>query len=393
MPHILTTATKTPTLPLVEGDFSFVYKADGTYESLIKCQYKDKSFYLKQIKKGENYLIKLDKLSRISPIEIPKEAIYRYAKLFDGEFLHSNINLHTQKKAKSSPYLLSVDHFAKEFVTTKEIWIDIGFGSGRHLLHEAKKNPEIQFIGIEIHKPSIEQVLTQLDIQNLTNVVIISYDARQILELINSNQVGRIFVHFPVPWDKKPHRRVICKSFVEESLRVLKIDGTLELRTDSDNYQEYALPLFQSYNAQAKLITKTNESLEISSKYEDRWKKQQKNIYDLTLINTLLSPPKEHQKVDTKLTCDLGVNISYETHKEDEVFVHFEQEYVGVDIKVLKLSFGDPSKCAHQYLEISNGVATFFPNDPILFEANIKAIALIQKNLLSYDQIQGEMVG
>jgi len=51
------------------------------------------------------------------------------------------------------------------------------------------------------------------------------------MELIPSNIVGKVYVHFPVPWDKKPHRRVISTSFIEESRRVLKVGGQLELRT------------------------------------------------------------------------------------------------------------------------------------------------------------------
>ncbi len=54
--------------------------------------------------------------------------------------------------------------------------------------------------------------------------------------LLTSNKVEKIFVHFPVPWDKKPHRRIFSNEFINEALRILKIKGTLELRTDSRKY-------------------------------------------------------------------------------------------------------------------------------------------------------------
>ena len=47
-----------------------------------------------------------------------------------------------------------------------------------------------------------------------------------------------------MPWDKKPHRRVINEDFINESVRVLKRDGFLHLRTDSDNYFNYSLNEF-----------------------------------------------------------------------------------------------------------------------------------------------------
>jgi len=135
-------------------------------------------------------------------------------------------------------------HFAKNFPTEREVRIEVGFGSGRHLLHQAANNPDILFIGIEIHRPSIEQVLKQVVIQELDNVMVLDYDARLFMELVPSNIVGKIYVHFPVPWDKKPHRRVISTTFIEEARRVLKVGGTLELRTDSENYYAYSYETF-----------------------------------------------------------------------------------------------------------------------------------------------------
>jgi len=32
--------------------------------------------------------------------------------------------------------------------------------------------------------------------------------------MLSSNIADRLFVHFPVPWDKKPHRRVISPQFL-----------------------------------------------------------------------------------------------------------------------------------------------------------------------------------
>ena len=70
------------------------------------------------------------------------------------------------------------------------------------MIHQAALNPDVQFIGLEIHTPSIEQLLKQVNIQGITNILAINYDARLFMEFIKSNKVGKVFVHFPVPWDK-----------------------------------------------------------------------------------------------------------------------------------------------------------------------------------------------
>ena len=171
--------------------------------------------------------------------------------------------------------LKNIEYFASGFSIDKEVRVEVGFGSGRHILHQAAQNPDILFIGIEIHRPSIEQVLKQITIQNLDNLYVLDYDARLFMELIPSNIVEKVYVHFPVPWDKKPHRRVISTSFIQEARRVLKIDGQLELRTDSENYYAYSYETFISFNKTTLNINK-NKDIAINSKYEDRWKKMEK---------------------------------------------------------------------------------------------------------------------
>ena len=93
------------------------------------------------------------------------------------------------------------------------------------------------------------------------------YDARLFLEFVPSNSIGKIYVHFPVPWNKKPHRRVISTSFLDESDRVLKVHGKLELRTDSEEYYRFALETFSSPQ-KSQFDIRKNQDIAIVSKYE-----------------------------------------------------------------------------------------------------------------------------
>lgn len=81
------------------------------------------------------------------------------------------------------------------------------------MLHNAKNHPEILHIGLEIHSPSLEQVARQIGLLELDNILILAYDARIFLELLPSNILDKIFIHFPVPWDKQPNRRILNKAF------------------------------------------------------------------------------------------------------------------------------------------------------------------------------------
>ena len=216
MPHIVFEKNNLLETPLKKGDIEFLFTAQSYHpkDSNRKIEYKiatknkDLEFLLAIKEKDENYIIKSDKTTRVSPVSYIKDALNSYVLENKSNILFKNTTNLKEKKEQEHKYLKDIDFFVEDFKSDKEIQIEIGFGSGRHLLYQAKQNPNIQFIGLEIHYPSIEQLLKQLELQNITNILVVNYDARLFMEFIESNQVGKIFVHFPVPWDKKAHRRI-----------------------------------------------------------------------------------------------------------------------------------------------------------------------------------------
>ncbi|MFZ2891190.1 tRNA (guanosine(46)-N7)-methyltransferase TrmB, partial [Sulfuricurvum sp.] len=261
----------------------------------------------------------------------------------------------------------------------------IGFGSARHLLHQASSNPDVLFIGLEIHKPSIEQALKQIVIQNLTNIMILDYDARLFLEFVPSNIVNRIYVHFPVPWDKKPHRRVISEAFLQESERVLCVGGKLELRTDSENYYRFALETF-SLPRQSQFNVRKNQEIAIVSKYEDRWKKMEKNIYDVTFTCEIESNEPDSIGDFSFSTAPISDNaidrLSKETYKRDWGFIHIERKFtIGENGGMIRLAMGSFDRPESTYVIIENGLARYFPSLPVRSNTNLKAHILLDELL------------
>ncbi len=389
MPNIQTKKLDYKVFPLSQDGYTFHYIADAEEinEKLIYTTFEDKRFFLKIIERENDYLIKYDKLTRVSPIKIIKDALRAFQTLHNLALTFSNIESkkETQHLEKSDAYLKKISYFAHDFQTDKEIWVEVGFGSGRHLLHQALAHPDIQFIGLEIHGPSIEQVIKQCKIQNINNLLLAAFDARIFLEFLPSNSVGKLFVHFPVPWDKKPHRRVISPAFIGESTRVLKQGGTLELRTDSENYYTYAYETFMRLS-QCDLQIRKNQEIAISSKYEDRWKRQEKNIYDITLTNHEIS--KEKEKI-TKLTfCkqptfkEIKEKFTSHVFKGDDYFIHFERLYeIDENSGIIKLSFGAFEKCEHKYLIFNDNKIQYFPYEALPIQQNLKSHKKIEEFL------------
>ena len=377
MPHIHIKSFTPVTLPAKSGNVNFHFMASNVVykdEHLIATSIDDKEFFLLIKGTQDDVLLKSEKISRPSPTYVVKQALNQYAALTKSEILASNVddtskNMHLDKDDS----LWTIHDFAKGFPEADDVRIEVGFGSGRHLIHQAKENPEILFIGIEIHKPSVEQALKQINILGLKNLILLDYDARLFLELVPSNIVSRVYVHFPVPWDKKPHRRVISPAFINESTRVLAPQGRLELRTDSENYFAYSWETFIALN-KAKLEVNKNQEIAISSKYEDRWKKMEKNIYDITLINEEISP---EIKIEGSFEFKSGLDeerltkLNATTQKLEGGFVHFERLYKTSDERMMaRISMGSFERPEHLYVIVGKEKSYYFPTQPVPSQVN-----------------------
>jgi tRNA (guanine-N7-)-methyltransferase len=388
MPHIVFEKNNNKLVSPLENDkvkFDFIAKSYNFTEKVRKTEYKicaekeNKKFLLTLKEKEDNFLLKADKITRVTPVQLVKDALNAYVNELKGNILFSNTQNFNQKVKPTQEYLKDIDFFINDFKTNQEINIEIGFGSGRHLLHQAKENPHIQFIGLEIHTPSIEQVLKQIKIQELDNILVVNYDARLFMEFINSNKVGRIFVHFPVPWDKKPHRRIYSNAFINEALRVLKLEGTLELRTDSRKYFDYCTELLTNLPS-GKIVIDINKDLPISSKYEDRWKKQGKHIYDV-----ILSCNQEDEDINLEYDFTFDETIEYDeiiktlstkALVKDDYFIHIEDLFT-IEGKensgLIQVTFGSFDRPLSKYILVEDKKAKYFQDLPLPTSANLKA--------------------
>jgi tRNA (guanine-N7-)-methyltransferase len=380
MPHLLLSSHDDINTPSAYDDVVFHFVAKSLRESKILVETENKMFFLTTKEKDGKILLKVDNTTRVSPVSIVKKALNSYQKLSKAKILFSNTNNVSKKIEPKKEFLKEIEYFVKDFKVDKEIIIEVGFGSGRHLIHQALTNPDKLIIGLEIHTPSIEQMLKQVNIQNITNILAINYDARLFLEFMESNSISKIFVHFPVPWDKKPHRRVISSEFIQESLRALKPTGTLELRTDSLNYFEYSKELLEQFKEFPSKILK-NQDLDVTSKYETRWKKQGKDIWDIILTSTVVD---EKLKIEKDFSFNENIDLSKldfvkEPIVKDGFLVHFENIFKIDNSSILvQLTMGSFNKPVNKFILIENKKALYFQGSPIPTSTNIKAHNLIK---------------
>jgi tRNA (guanine-N7-)-methyltransferase len=391
MPHI--TVKPFDTTGIKKGEYGkstkVLFKAQDNFSSdeLIGINHKGEDFLLCLKKNPASWLLKYDKVTRPLNVNLLKQAIADISMGLKLEVLQSNITIHPTKLIPSSEYEKAIEDFINIEFSFPSVSIEVGFGSGKHLLYQAGKNPNRLFIGIEIHTPSAAQVLKQIEILGLKNIWVVNYDARLLLEMIPSNTCHQIFVHFPVPWDKKPHRRVISPSFLEESLRVLEVGGRLELRTDSPKYFWYSMETFLGDRvAKTGVEIRKNEALEITSKYEARWLRQEKDIYDVYVTGTEKSETRvldfDFSFKDIVYKKEILDKISYKPELFKGFFMHFERLFKIEDEAILiKLAFGSFDRPEHKYIYLDKSKAYYFNTSPVKTLTNHKTHLKIMEYL------------
>ncbi len=379
MPHIKVKIFETERLDdLVMRSPHFTFRAIDLHDQheMLGVSYEDELFMLEIKPKGDALQIKPDSISRPLDVNKIKRILGILILELKLDVLHSNLAISSTKPALAEKYNKKIRDFENPQFSHKKIAIEVGFGSGRHLLYQAQQHPETLFIGIEIHTPSAQQVLKQIALQGLENIWIVNYDARLLLEMMPSNSCSHIYVHFPVPWDKKPHRRVISENFLKESLRVLEIEGELELRTDSDNYYHHALQTF-SLPPKIDFKVEKNRDLPIVSKYEDRWRAQEKDIYTLT-VTARENSPEKNRTYDFSFEGITKPNVEHLPSKAlvtSEYFIHYERQYhiVNSNNRMVRCAFGSFDKPEHKYLMQRGNDLFYYPQNPVKTEVNYLA--------------------
>ena len=123
------------------------------------------------------------------------------------------------------------------------VWLEIGFGSGEHLLSQAEQHPDIGFIGCEPFINGMASLLGSVDSRGLKNIRVHDGDARDVLAWLPGGAIGRIFLLFPDPWPKLRHRkrRLLSEETALAFARVLRPGGELRFASDDGDYAAEAL--------------------------------------------------------------------------------------------------------------------------------------------------------
>jgi tRNA (guanine-N7-)-methyltransferase len=128
----------------------------------------------------------------------------------------------------------------------REVWLEIGFGAGEHLIDQAKANPDVGIIGCEPFLNGVVAALAGIQREQLSNVRLRRGDAQSLIEAAPDAFFSRVFMLYPDPWPKRRHnkRRVVAVGMIEAMARAMRRGGELRFATDIDDYAGWTLRRF-----------------------------------------------------------------------------------------------------------------------------------------------------
>ena len=173
------------------------------------------------------------------------------------------------------------------FGNDNPLWLEIGFGNGESLATYAQNNPQINYLGIEVHGPGVGHLLLRIEELGLTNLRLMKHDAVEVLKALPDASLDGVMLFFPDPWHKKRHhkRRILQPGFIAELARLIKPGGLFHAATDWEDYAAHMMEVLSASKEFSNVAGEGNFSPRPASrpltKFEQRGRRLGHGVRDL----------------------------------------------------------------------------------------------------------------
>jgi len=166
------------------------------------------------------------------------------------------------------------------FGNDNPIHIEVGMGKGQFIMALAKKNPDINYVGIEKYSSVLIRAVQKQQEEELPNIHFIRMEAENIADVFEKGEVDKIYLNFSDPWPKDRHanRRLTSARFLDRYSHIIEAGDVVEFKTDNvdlfnfsletlENKEDWAL-VSKTYDLHADVVL--NEG-NIMTEYEQRF--------------------------------------------------------------------------------------------------------------------------
>ena len=162
----------------------------------------------------------------------------------------------------------------------RELFVELGTGKGDFICQLAEKNPDKNFLGLEMEKEVVLKAARKIQEKNLSNVRLAVFDINNVEKIFADGEVDRLYINFCDPWPKKRHakRRLTYVTFLDKYKKILKSGGEIHFKTDNRDLFDFSLEQFAEKNFEVRDVTfdlHSNEPAEnIRTEYENKFSAQ-----------------------------------------------------------------------------------------------------------------------
>lgn len=152
----------------------------------------------------------------------------------------------------ASPFIIQTPEdykgtWSSLFQDQNPLHIEIGMGKGQFIHQLAEKNPQINYIGIEMYSSVLYRALEKRAETDLNNLYFLRFDAKYLEEIFDNGEVGRIYLNFSDPWPKERHskRRLTSPLFLSRYDKILAPEGLIQFKTDNRDLFDFSVETVQ----------------------------------------------------------------------------------------------------------------------------------------------------
>ncbi|VHD78231.1 tRNA (guanine-N(7)-)-methyltransferase [Streptococcus pyogenes] len=171
------------------------------------------------------------------------------------------------------------------FGNDRPIHIEVGSGKGGFITGMALKNPDINYIGIDIQLSVLSYALDKVLASEVPNVKLLRVDGSSLTNYFEDGEVDMMYLNFSYPWPKTKHekRRLTYKDFLDTYKRILPEHGEIHFKTDNRGLFEYSLASFSQYGMTLRQIWldlhASNYEGNVMTEYEEKFSNKGQVIY------------------------------------------------------------------------------------------------------------------
>ena len=136
--------------------------------------------------------------------------------------------------------------------------LEIGTGNGYFFAHRALVEPGRSLVGMEVKYKPLIQTIRRARAGGSTNARIVRYDAACLEDIFGLEELNHVFIHHPDPWPRKRNwkHRLIQGEFLTILEGLMRPGCFVDFKTDSEEYYDWALPIFESSKFKKLRVTR-----------------------------------------------------------------------------------------------------------------------------------------